>query len=118
MWLICKVSLEYPDLPPELSIEAVKGLSKKQCDDLLEIANRTAVENLGMPSIFTIAEAVREWLVDNNIAGQDGSMYADMMRRMVQKGADVKKKEIKMAIAQAADSEVQAVRMHPRFSIS
>jgi hypothetical protein len=45
-------------------------------------------------------------MIDNNIAGQDGSMYADMMRRMQQKDVEKKKKEVKAAIALAADSEV------------
>ena len=35
-----------------------------------------------MAAIFTICEAVREWLNSNNVKGQDdGSMYAQMMRR-------------------------------------
>lgn len=41
-----------------------------------EVADRVALENLGAPSVFAVAEAVKEWLVDNNIAGQDGSMYS------------------------------------------
>jgi hypothetical protein len=59
-----------------------------------------------MPSVFAVAESLREWLVDNNVPGQDGSMYADMMRRMTQKDVGEKKKEMKAAVAFAADSEV------------
>jgi hypothetical protein len=28
------------------------------------------VENLGMPMIYTLVDIVREWLLENNIAGQ------------------------------------------------
>jgi len=58
-----------------------------------------------MASIFTVAEAVREWLVDHNVTGQDGSMYADMMRRMNEKETEEKKAAAKKAIAVAADAE-------------
>ena len=59
-----------------------------------------------MPSIYTIAEAVRTWLQDNNVAGQDGSMYADMMRRMQQGTVEIKKKAEKAAIIAEAEAEV------------
>jgi hypothetical protein len=31
-----------------------------------------AEENVGMPSIYTIADSCKTWLQDNNVAGQDG----------------------------------------------
>lgn len=61
-----------------------------------------------MPSIYTIAEAIRSWLVDNNVPGQDGSMYADMMRRMQQGAVEVKKKAEKAAIIAEAEAEVSS----------
>ena len=67
----------YPsDTIPIISIQIEKGLSANQSDELKELADRVAQENIGAPSIFAVAEAVKEWLVDNNIAGQDGSMYS------------------------------------------
>jgi len=59
-----------------------QGLAEPQRKDILEIANNEAEANVGMAAIFTICEAVREWLGENNVKGQDdGSMYAQMMRR-------------------------------------
>jgi hypothetical protein len=75
--------LDYPSVLPELSIEVVKGLTPGQAAELLLVANRSAEENLGTPSIYMVSENVREWLLDHNIAGQDGSMYAEMMRKEV-----------------------------------
>jgi hypothetical protein len=73
---------DYPgSVPPLMEMEVEKGLGKKHIEELREIINKTATENIGMPSVFTIAEAAREWLRDNNVAGQDGSMYADMVGR-------------------------------------
>jgi len=72
----------YPDAQPEIDIEVVKGLAKEQRDILIDLATKEAENNVGMPAVFTIAEAVREWLVDNNVKGlEDESMYAQMMRR-------------------------------------
>ena len=60
----------------------MKGLAEEQRKILLDIALMTAEANMGMPSIFSCCEAIREWLFDNNIKGQDdGSMYAQMMRK-------------------------------------
>ena len=60
-----------------------------------------------MPAIYVIVEAIRGWLQDNNTAGQDGSMYADMVRRMQQKTVETKKKAEKAAIVAAAEAEVK-----------
>lgn len=103
--LVCQLPTNYPSEVPKIDIELKKGLVSKQKETMFEIINSTAQDNIGGPSIYTIAEAVREWLIDNNIAGQDGSMYADMMRRMQQKDVEKKKKDVKAAIAMAADSE-------------
>mmetsp|Transcript_17336 Transcript_17336/g.18075 ORF Transcript_17336/g.18075 Transcript_17336/m.18075 type:complete len:318 (+) Transcript_17336:49-1002(+) len=103
--LNCSFPSDYPSIPPVIDVELKKGLASKQKEEILNIIKTQAEDNLGAPSIYTITEAVREWLVDNNVAGQDGSMYSDMMRRMQQKDVEKKKKEVKAAIALAADSE-------------
>jgi len=61
---------------PILSIEIIKGLGEAQADELKVLADRIATENIGMPCIYSVAEAIKEWLNDNNIPGQDGSMYS------------------------------------------
>jgi hypothetical protein len=59
-----------------------KGLAEEQRLLLLELALAAAEANMGMPSIFSCCEVLREWLLDNNFKGQDdGSMYAQMMRK-------------------------------------
>jgi hypothetical protein len=105
LYIICDIPADYPSIKPLLTIEPKKGLSKKRCDEVLEIARAAATENLGMPCVFTIAEAVREWMVDNNNSGQDGSMYAEMMQRVNEKGNEQKKAEVRKATAVAADAE-------------
>lgn len=63
-----------------------------------------------MPCIYIITEAIRTWLQDNNVSGQDGSMYADMMRRMQQGTVETKKRAKKAAIIAEAEAEVQISR--------
>ena len=94
-------------------IEVQKGLGKKHADELRAIALENAESNIGGPSIFVIAEAIKDWLMDNNNAGQDGSMYAEMMRRVQQKDAVEKKKVDKAASSAAADSEMRAEIIDP-----
>jgi hypothetical protein len=133
--LHCEFPPTYPsESPPNLKIQVEKGLSANQGDEVKELADRVAQENLGAPSIFAVAEAVKEWLVDNNIAGQDGSMYSgtffrrlfaafsadpdyflylEMMRRMQQKDIQQKKQTEKAAISAAADSEFKEKIIDP-----
>ena len=106
--LIFEMPVEYPtSIGPKIDIEIEKGISKKQIEEIKTLANSIANENIGMPSIFTICEGIKEWLQDNNIPGQDGSMYADMMRRMQQKDVEIKKKAEKAANSAAANAEIE-----------
>jgi len=112
--LVALLPSDYPSsVPPELSIEIQKGLGQKQGDELKALADRTAGADVGMPTIFTVCEALKEWMCDNNVAGQDGSMYSEMLRREQKKDSDLKKKEEKKAISKAADMEVAEKSIDP-----
>ena len=112
IYLMVKIPLDYPNEIPSFEIEIEKGLGKKQCDEIIDVAVNTATENIGIASTFAVAEAVREWLVDNNVAGQDGSMYAQMMLREKLKDVEDKRAEERKAIARAADAEVASVEVN------
>lgn len=108
--MICTMPDGYPEeRGPDITIDIKKGISDKQKPELEELIQTQTMENIGMPSLYIIAEAVREWLVDNNVEGQDGSMYAEMMRRMQQKDVEKKKIDTKKANALLADSEKSAI---------
>ena len=112
--LICILPPNYPSSEiPIMSIQVQKGLSNDQGSEILAIANTIALENISAPSIFTICEGIKEWLVDNNIEGQDGSMYSEMMRRMNQKDLQQKKVEQKAALKAQADFEYKEVEIDP-----
>lgn len=85
--LIASIPLDYPEVsPPELDVEVVKGLASDQVKAILAVANDEAEANAGMPAIFAVCEAVRAWLAENNVKGlDDGSMHAQMMRKMKEK---------------------------------
>lgn len=69
----------YPtEVPLLVDIQPLKGLGADQVEELLALSERTAAENLGMPSAYTVAMAVQEWLTENNLPGNDGSMYSGM----------------------------------------
>jgi hypothetical protein len=48
---------------------------------------------------------VQDWLRDNNVEGQDGSMYADMLRRMQLKEVETRRRTDKAAVVAAAEAE-------------
>lgn len=112
--LVFTLPSNYPSTEiPVMNIQIQKGLSNDQASEVLAIANTIALENTSSPSIFTICEGVKEWLVDNNIAGQDGSMYSEMMRRINQKDIQQKKVEQKAALKAQADFEYKDVEIDP-----
>jgi len=98
---------------PVFVVEPIKGLSKRQVEEMRELADETSMAGLGGPSVFSVCEALKEWLSDNNVAGQDDSMYAQMLRREQQKGLDVKKKEKSAKVAEAADAEAGKQSIDP-----
>ncbi|KAL3809723.1 hypothetical protein ACHAXA_011318 [Cyclostephanos tholiformis] len=93
--LVARIPLDYPERTlPQLDIEVLKGLSLDNKDELLRLANDEAEANAGMPAIFSICEAVRSWLADNNVKGlDDASMHAQMMR----KAKDAERREAQAA---------------------
>ena len=65
--LICKIPADYPnDCCPEFSIQMDKGLNKNHIEQISELANSTASDNMGAPIVFLVAEAVIEWLAAHN----------------------------------------------------
>mmetsp|Transcript_25514 Transcript_25514/g.30880 ORF Transcript_25514/g.30880 Transcript_25514/m.30880 type:complete len:296 (+) Transcript_25514:164-1051(+) len=115
--LIVDIPLTYPDVQPELDIEVVKGLAEEQRQEILDLAIAEAEANAGMPAVFAVCEAIRTWLADNNVKGQDdGSMYAQMMRRAKEaerekaKAAQVFEAQKKQDQLSQAELEEMAVR--------
>ena len=77
-----KLPSDYPESLPEMSVEIIKGLAEDHKTELLNLAQEEAQANEGVPSIFAVAERLREWLVENNTKGLDDiSMHAQMMRK-------------------------------------
>ena len=71
---------------PKLQIMILKGLADDPHGlELQALAQEEAINNRGLPSIYAIAERLREWLVEHNRPGlDDTSAYATMMRKQEQ----------------------------------
>jgi len=70
----------YPTKPAGLALKDVIGLSPSQLSELEGIVGATAIELLGSPCVYSVVEAVREWLTNHNIKPSDGSAFDEMMR--------------------------------------
>lgn len=92
---------EYPSTSaPMIEIVPTKGLGARQVTAMQEEVVAVVIEeNAGEPIIFMLCEQLKEWLANNNVPGEDGSMYADMMRKQRLKELEVSKNE---AVAAAA----------------
>jgi hypothetical protein len=64
---------------------------------------------LGGPVVYNVCEGVKEWLAEHNFAGQDNSMYADMMRKEAAKEAAEKEKNGALKSAKATDETAIAL---------
>ena len=89
--LIATLPETYPDQTlPTLDVQIVKGLVDEHQQELLGLANEEAAANEGLPSMYAIAERLREWLAENNQKGLDDlSMHAQMLRKQQAKEKEV-----------------------------
>jgi hypothetical protein len=97
----CRLLVDLPTLYPDeaqlphLSIEIITGLATEHIQLLQNIANEEALANEGSPSIFAVAERLREWLLENNVKGlDDQSMHAQMMRKRLQESNQKSKQQV------------------------
>lgn len=72
----------YPEVVPVIDVISEKGLDAAGVEALSAVISSCAEENVGEASVFTIAEAVKEWLEENNRDMGDGSMHQQMMDRI------------------------------------
>ncbi|CAH0483089.1 unnamed protein product [Peronospora belbahrii] len=82
----------YPDVEPNLEVVVKKGLADRHVKEIKQILDKQIEENMGMAMMYTLSETVRDYLVENNREGNDGSEHQEMLRRMEQK----KKKDDKV----------------------
>ncbi|KAL7555797.1 hypothetical protein ACA910_002263 [Epithemia clementina (nom. ined.)] len=89
---------------PKLQVRILKGLAQDPHGvELQALAEEEASANRGLPSIYAVAEKLREWLVEHNRPGlDDTSAYASMLRKQ--------EKEKKKAAAAAAEFESQTAQ--------
>jgi hypothetical protein len=86
----CKLLIELPaDYPqaslPKLTVQVTRGLAPEHAAILEGLAMEEARASEGGPSIFAVAERVKEWLMENNVKGLDDmSLYALSMRKTTQ----------------------------------
>lgn len=67
--LRCTIPSTYPDVAPELDITLDKGLSEEQKKEMMALLDQQVEENTGMAMIFTLCEALKEYLMENNREG-------------------------------------------------
>eukprot|EP00301_Raphidiophrys_heterophryoidea_P025139 c8363_g1_i1.p1 GENE.c8363_g1_i1~~c8363_g1_i1.p1 ORF type:complete len:308 (+),score=119.67 c8363_g1_i1:39-962(+) len=89
----------YPDAVPEMEVIRRKGfIADERWQELEDILRTEAEQNLGMPMMFTVVEAMRHWLSTRNFPQL--SSHDEMMMRKKQDPASV-------SAAAAAQAAVQ-----------
>ena len=102
----------YPEVVPSLEIESEKGLNKTQIEELSDVLKENAEENLGMPMVFTLAEAAKEWMQERNVESKgDGSAFERMQQRKQEieraKLKEAQKQEEKERRQNEAEAEIK-----------
>ena len=78
---ICEYTTLYPSVVPNFTVESEFGLTDPQLDEVRGICVAVAEENLDQVMIYSIVEAVTEWLQENNRPESDGSAFSEMKER-------------------------------------
>ena len=79
--LICEYTPKYPDEKATLDVKVVKGLKESQRKEILALIDTCQEENIGMPCVYSMADAIVEYLQENNRPAGDGSIHAEMLER-------------------------------------
>eukprot|EP00514_Thraustochytrium_sp_LLF1b_P003496 CAMPEP_0184525434 /NCGR_PEP_ID=MMETSP0198_2-20121128/10095_1 /TAXON_ID=1112570 /ORGANISM="Thraustochytrium sp., Strain LLF1b" /LENGTH=288 /DNA_ID=CAMNT_0026916891 /DNA_START=27 /DNA_END=893 /DNA_ORIENTATION=+ len=94
----------YPEVLPEVVVEPVKGLTAKHCEELKKIALEEAENLVGTPMVFSLAEQMKDWLVENNRDHTDESMHAQMVAKQE---AEVREREAEENAAKKAAQRLE-----------
>lgn len=102
----------YPEVIPSIEVESKRGLNKTQIEALKEVLKENAEENLGMPMVFTLAEAAKEWMQERNVESKgDGSAFERMQQRKQEiervKLKEAQKQEEKERRQKETDAEIK-----------
>ena len=108
--LLCAIPAEYPEAAPAIAVRVDKGLGPKHATELDGVVAASIEENMGMAMVFTVAEAVKEWLQANNEPGLvGGSMHDQMERQKRHKAkADAEAEVREAAAAERAEAKAEA----------
>eukprot|EP00736_Rhodelphis_marinus_P011291 Rmarinus@m.12206 len=68
VFLVLKYGAEYPNIPPEATIEKITGLSDAKLAELRQRVNTAAAELAGNVMAFDLANLVVDFLRENNTA--------------------------------------------------
>ncbi|EGZ20788.1 hypothetical protein PHYSODRAFT_313308 [Phytophthora sojae] len=102
----------YPDVEPKIEVVVKKGLADSQVKEIKQLLAQQVEENMGMAMMYTLSEAVREYLVENNREGNDGSEHQEMLRRMELKKKKEEKVEADKLEKANADAEEKRREFH------
>eukprot|EP00939_MAST-03C_sp_MAST-3C-sp1_P004407 g4407.t1 len=107
--LIVSYPKMYPEVVPKLIVESAKGLNSDQIKDIRGILSDLAEENVGMPMVFTLAEAAKEWMQDRNeVSKGDGSAFERMQQR--KRKVEREKEKEKEKIEQREHRKMEKIR--------
>ncbi|KAI9905666.1 hypothetical protein PsorP6_013769 [Peronosclerospora sorghi] len=98
----------------QLDVIVKKGLAESQVKEIKQLLAQQVNENMGMAMMYTLSEAVREYIVENNREGNDGSEHQEMLRRMEQKKRKEEKVEADKIEQDNADNEEKRREFHGR----
>jgi hypothetical protein len=79
--LIIQYTTLYPSEVPIITVENEFGLSDVQLEEIKSVSVGAAEENVGQVMAYSIADAVCEWLQENNRPASDGSAFSEMQER-------------------------------------
>ena len=105
--LQCEYTTMYPSDLPKVTMVNEFGLSTSQIQELQKVAMDAAEEYVGDVMVYSMAEAITEWLKENNRPELDGSAHSEMMERarVAQEKEDSAKREEEERKAAALKAE-------------
>mmetsp|Transcript_54533 Transcript_54533/g.119573 ORF Transcript_54533/g.119573 Transcript_54533/m.119573 type:complete len:249 (+) Transcript_54533:65-811(+) len=104
-----KYTPDYPDERAELALVNPKALNEEQIAAMNDQVEQIVDENMGMPAIYMIGEALQDFLKENN--KPELSMHEQMLERMQEDGVDDENQEE----GESGDEEQEEFNMEEEY---
>ncbi|KAJ9055564.1 eukaryotic translation initiation factor 2-alpha kinase [Entomophthora muscae] len=79
-----KMPISYPKIPPEITLEAGKGITERQLEELKLVVKKRTISAVGSEMIFDLVDLISDYITAHHAGTEKSSFHEQMMKRQEQ----------------------------------